>query len=287
MKQVTIIEHFIKGKAKDENLCEDALYVGPRFLAVIDGVTSKTKKTYDGKTTGRYAAEVIQKELARIEQEERPEDTNPQQVLYRLDQALRQSVGTEDAIPLPDYPRAAIIFCDLWYQVIVSYGDCKCKIGNQVFDHEKRIDEELSYKRAGVLIDCISHGESQEDLRKNDPGRAAIQADLIEQFTHENQSGDDYGYPVLNGCGMNRNMMQVHDLPYDTPVILCTDGYPVLENTLQESEAALSKLLMEDPLLMGKNSMDFRTTKAFKEGMESFDDRAWIKFVVTDEEMCK
>ena len=286
MKQVSIIERFIKGKTKDEDLCEDGLFVGDRFIAVIDGVTAKTKTTYEGKTTGRYASEVLQKELARIEQEERVESTKPEQILSLLDQALKMSVGSTRPIPLPDYPRAAIIFCDLCRQVVVSYGDCKCKIGDFVADHEKKIDVDLSEKRSKVLLECLWKGESVEALRTDDMGRKAILQDLLEQFNHENKSGDIYGYPVLNGCGINRDMIQVYDLPCDTPVILCSDGYPVQKNTLLESEEVLDSILEEDPLLIGKNPFGYRATKAYKEGADSFDDRAWIKFIVTDEKSC-
>ena len=283
MKDVSLIEQFIKGKLKDDTLCEDAIFVGSRFIAVIDGVTSKTRTTYKGKTPGKYAAEVIQKELLRIENEEQPDTTNPVQILLFLNQALKESVGRTGSIPISDYPRAAIIFCDLYYQVVVSYGDCKAKIGDFVVENEKRIDIALARKRSRILREYLQNGKSAESLRDDDPGRAAIQNDLLEQFSHENRSDDIYGYPILNGCGINKEMVKVYTLPCETTVILCSDGYPALKNTLMESEESLSRLLGEDPLLIGQNSIEYLATKGFKKGTDSFDDRAWIKFAVKDD----
>ena len=283
MNRVSITECFIKGKAKDESLCEDAIFVGKRFIAVIDGVTSKTSTTYEGKTTGKYASEVIIKEFEKLESVDELGVINPQQVLVLLDKAIRESVGTADLLPLQDYPRASVVFCDIDYAVIVSYGDCKCRIGDVVFDNEKRIDSVLSKKRSEVLIDCLNTGESIEKLRNDDPGRKAIKDDLLKQFVHENKSDDSFGYPVLNGCGINSKMLKVYDIEYGTPIILCTDGYPLIRRTLSESETVLNEILTEDPLLIGKNSYRFRTTKGLKKDANSFDDRAWIEFIITDE----
>ena len=51
-----IIERFIEGKSKNELLCEDSLVVTENFIAVIDGVTGKSNRAFDGLSGGKAAA---------------------------------------------------------------------------------------------------------------------------------------------------------------------------------------------------------------------------------------
>ena len=43
-----ILEKFIFGKKQDK--CEDGYFINDDFIVVVDGVTSKGKKLWDGKT---------------------------------------------------------------------------------------------------------------------------------------------------------------------------------------------------------------------------------------------
>ena len=283
MRKISIIESLLRGKVNDNVLCEDAIFIGNRFVAVIDGVTSKRKLTYKGKTMGKYASEVLIKKFEKLEREKSKVVTDPEQLLNLLDRALNEFIGKFAQLSLEDYPRASIIFCDLDSMVVVSYGDCKCKIGDVVIENEKKIDYVLSNKRSKILVDCLSNGENIEKLRNNDLGRKAIRSELSKQYIYENKSECYFGYPVLNGCGINKNMIKVYDVKYGIPIILCSDGYPLIRDTLRESEEILNMILKADPLLIGENSFGYNTTKGLEKGAISFDDRAWIKFIVTDE----
>ena len=53
-----VIESKTEGKAPGR-LSEDNLVITPEFIAVIDGVTPKSDFTYEGKSTGRLAAELV------------------------------------------------------------------------------------------------------------------------------------------------------------------------------------------------------------------------------------
>ena len=54
-----IIESFIQGKQNNPFLCEDALFISSKGVAVIDGATSKTKNLNGSSTPGRQAAQLI------------------------------------------------------------------------------------------------------------------------------------------------------------------------------------------------------------------------------------
>ena len=59
-------------------------------------------------------------------------------------------------------------------------------------------------------------------------------------------------------------------------IVLASDGYPHLAPTLAETEAWLDEQRRNDPLNIG----EFKATKAFVEGNNSFDDRSYIRFIV-------
>ena len=48
--------------------------------------------------------------------------------------------------------------------------------------------------------------------------------DKSKQFEYENKNCK-YGYPVLNGCGINEEMIVEHPIPEGESVIICSDGY--------------------------------------------------------------
>ena len=55
-----IIETWIQAKHPNQELCEDGLYTGRNYYAVIDGVTSKGSLVWPGeKTGGRFAKDVL------------------------------------------------------------------------------------------------------------------------------------------------------------------------------------------------------------------------------------
>lgn len=63
-------------------------------------------------------------------------------------------------------------------------------------------------------------------------------------------------------------------VPAGSWVTLATDGYPVLFETLEESEAALAAALKKDPLCYRENPQ----TKGLITGNTSFDDRCYLQF---------
>ena len=58
-------------------------------------------------------------------------------------------------------------------------------------------------------------------------------------------------------------------------MVLASDGYPELCGTLAESEEMLREINEEDPLCIGRNA----GVKGIMEGMESFDDRAYVRVI--------
>lgn len=62
-----IIEEFIEGKYKDQTKCEDIIFKGQRFIAIIDGATSKNGRLFEGKTGYRMAADLLLNTFHKLE----------------------------------------------------------------------------------------------------------------------------------------------------------------------------------------------------------------------------
>ena len=276
-----IIETFMQGKENNPMTCEDGIFLSEKLLAVIDGVTTDGSWLRDGNKSGYAAKEVLRRSLQEVVNEEqsslqREEDWGIL-LLEQLDQALRNIVllQGEKNVPLEAYPRASIILYNDVTKEIVSYGDCQCRLNGVVHSHVKKIDELNADLRAYYLEYHLMHGETLQELAENDSGRTAIEENLRMQCTFENRLGQ-FGYPVLNGRGIEPSMIRTYKVRKGDEVILASDGYPRLGQNLEESEAFLCQILQEDPMCF----REYRATKGVKAGNVSFDDRAFCRFIV-------
>ena len=286
-KIMRIIEHFIKGKENNLETCEDGIFTGSFIAAVIDGVTPKSSRLWQGKTSGRYARDILLDFLRELSGSEL-QFLTPEEFFSLLDRqlAIASSIPPEktaakdpDAAPLQitDYPRAStILYNDICHE-IWAYGDCQCAVNGQVYTHEKEIDRLNAGLRAFHLEYELQKGKTLEDLvhASPDPGRTAIQENLKIQMSFENKNVP-FGYPVLNGQGIEPSMIKVYPVKPGDQILLASDGYPVLRGTLEESEKELQRILTEDPLCF----RSCRSTKGKKSCNISFDDRAYCRILV-------
>lgn len=262
-----IIEKFIKGKAADQTLCEDRLLVTEGFVAVVDGVTSKSSQTFNGRSGGIAAAEAVCDEICNF-----PCDITVENATRRLTRAVASLYenGEEKGCAA-----AGVIILSLSRNEIWSIGDCQCIINGEKHLHEKEIDILLSQKRAEVLKKAIESGVTEDELLRNDIGREAILPTLKVQHRYANTVGE-LGFAVINGTPVPQELIVTYKVKKRDTIILASDGYPFLCDTLYESERLLEKELSENPLCY-KN---YKSTKGIKEGNLSFDDRTYIKIEI-------
>lgn len=262
-----IIEQFIKGKKENQDLCEDRLLVTNNFIAVIDGVTAKSSNTINGKTGGKLGADVLFDTIQKL-----PKDVT----VYDAVKHLTDAIAT---LYSPCEEKGWIAACAIIYSAhhkeIWNIGDCQCIINDSLFSHEKEIDRLLSKKRADVINEALKNGMSEEEFFAKDVGREAILSQLKEQHKLANGDGE-YAYPVFNGTEIPPKMIETYKVETGDTIILASDGYPFLCNTLEESELLLQKELKENPLCY----KSYKSTKGLQKGNVSFDDRAYIKFTV-------
>ena len=99
---------------------------------------------------------------------------------------------------------------------------------------------------------------------------------MIQTIRFANSTATDYGYSVLNGTPIPESLIQT--IPLDLSVheiVLASDGYPQLCQTLAQSEQVLAEMLKKDP--QGRKLFD--TVRLIKEDQKSFDDRTYIRFL--------
>jgi glycerophosphoryl diester phosphodiesterase len=260
-----IIESFIKGKCNNQSLCEDRLVITDDFIAVIDGVTAKSNRTWDGKAGGIAAAEAVCKAIQSF-----PQSITAESAVSLLTDAVASLYSENEE---KGSAAAGVIIYSFYHNEIWSIGDCQCIINGEKHLHEKKIDVILSQKRANFIKTAIENGASEEDFLKNDTGRELILPEIKEQHKFANVVCE-LGYGVINGTSVPLEFIIKYHINVGDEIVLASDGYPILCDTLQESEYLLEKELSENPLCY-KN---YKSTKGIKEGNNSFDDRTYIKF---------
>ncbi|WP_253952442.1 hypothetical protein [Xylanibacter muris] len=252
---------------------EDGIIITDNFIAVIDGSTSKTDKRFSRwKSNGRYCMQIIGKYISKM-----PKDIRFEQFVNGVTMAVRKKYKDSQIEYLLAHPEdrltaSCIVFSRVQRQIWMI-GDCQCLVGDSYYNNPKPYEEEIANKRAGIIADMLANGHSTvSQLRAHDTARDAVIPDLIATMKNQNIT-----YSVVDGFKIPIDKTHVITLDFKPwTIVLASDGYPFLKPTLKESESFLDSQLREDPL----NIHAFKATKAFIEGNNSFDDRAYIRFKI-------
>ena len=259
-----IIETLVEGKKNDPALCEDLIFISCDFIAVVDGVTSKSKNNSEALSGGRLAAQKVYEAVSQF-----PQDIDAFTAVSKITEAI---ANAGEGYEKGSLAAVAIIYSD-FRKEIWSVGDCQCIINGELFTHEKEIDFINSKMRALVSELYRRKGFTDEELFENDKGREFIMPILQNQHVFANATGR-YSYGVFNGEKVPEEHIVVHKVKAGDEIVLASDGYPFLRDTLEESEKLLEKELEENPLC----DKGYLSTKGLSKGNKSFDDRAYIRF---------
>jgi hypothetical protein len=278
---VKIIEKFIEGKNYDQSKCEDLIFTGDRFIAIIDGATSKNSIKFNGLSAGKIAADIIFKSLSILEKENYNDLQKPEQICEFIRKRFIPFYE-DNNIDYINQPTkrivASVVIYDNLTKKIIQVGDCLAIYKNnskyKYLENNKLIDDITSNTRALYLSNLIeTKKKTVKQLLENDEGRYYILPLLTEQLIFQNKE-IEFGYECFDGTSIPKNMISVTSVECHSFIILSSDGYPKLFPTLNESENYLFNILKEDPLLYKK----YKSTKGFMKGLNSFDDRAFISF---------
>lgn len=274
--RIKILESVRIGKMNEE-LCEDELFLSEHYIAVIDGVTSKSDFLYEGKTTGKLAAEIIFRVLNNLhgkeDIEEIIEQVNQEFALF-YEKTLFHESRREKGL------QATCVIYSSYRRKIWMIGDCQAVVDGKIHLNPKKSDTVLSQMRSLVLHTLkmeASNEPTETNLEEHDVARDLILPWILRVTVYANQENTEYGYSVMNGERIPSSLIKTISLDeQEHEIILTSDGYPEVCKTLEESEACLQKLLEQDPGCYKK----YLSTKGLKKGQNSFDDRTYIRFLV-------
>jgi glycerophosphoryl diester phosphodiesterase len=268
-----VIELFLKSKTLIESDCEDSIFVSEHFAAVIDGVTTKSTVKFTNDTSGRACSQLLKKAL-----DDLPLKSTANWAVEFLTSAvfsMYTGLGIEEHVQ--NFPSERASACIAIYSKFRNelwmVGDCQCMVDKTVYSNLKPIDSVLSDIRSLYLETEMILGKSVNELQANDSGREFIRPLLKRQQLFQNSiTKNEFTYGVIDGFKVPESEIKVINLSHPKKVILATDGYPRLFDTLAQSEKYLTKVLKTDPLCFHT----FKSTKGLNTGNSSFDDRAYL-----------
>ncbi|MFC6348349.1 hypothetical protein [Vagococcus carniphilus] len=271
---MNIIEYFSKGKSYNDEENEDGLYQDENFIAVIDGVTDKDS-TYAWKDKpGKVCKDIIMKRISQL-----PHNINSNDFFYAITDAISAQYQENKNFFISnnnDRLQATIILFSAYWQEIWIYGDSKCLINHVEINNEKEIDKINGEIRSQVLTTYYKINNIPfSQILEEDIGRKAILPLLKNQSKLAN-SDHELGYPVLDGINFNHHYLKKITVSPNDTIVLASDGYPVLKNSLKESEKHLESIIELDPMMFHQ----YKSTKGIKPNQSSYDDRTYIKFIV-------
>ena len=230
-------------------------------------------------SNGRYAMTLVSRVIRKM-----PADTSCHQFCVNATKAIRdvylpawklsgrQAIAeTLAAHPEERLCASAIVYSNRRREIWLV-GDCQCLVGGELCENPKPYEQRLAEMRAVKVRELLAEGKSPDEILADDQARAAIIPEMLREMQQQNKT-----YAVIDGFPIPETRVPIITLDFRPwEIVLASDGYPFLCPTLAESEARLAEQRRNDPLNIG----DFKATKGFTPGFNSFDDRSYIRFTV-------
>lgn len=273
-----VIEEFIKGKYKKQELCEDAIVVSENFIAVIDGVTSQ-ENSIKGKALGKIISNILKNIIPTI-----PGKYSCEEAINYLNEKILEEYKKEEIYDLiKDDPRkqpaASVVIYSKFYNQIWMIGDCKALYGNNTIDNELEVDIMYAKLRKILIEYLLETGYTEDELLEDDITRKFIDETTKRQPLIRNKRFyGRYDYVSIDGFNkLDMELIKIVDIPKDvTEIAFCTDGYRKIFATLKECEEYNKHVEEEDPLCY----KEYLYERGFVKNQESYDDRAYIRFKI-------
>lgn len=271
----SVIEQFTQAKTGNEVDNEDKVVITDYFVAVIDGMTPLNKSLYSWVSPAKLCTELLADCIRGFSSTVTCSEAVAQLTDYVKGYYEKNDI-LEEVYTFPHKRMGAnIIIYSHKRQEIWFVGDCHCLIDGRHITNEKLVDTLLAAMRSSIireyLLTCDILDLLNEDLSSND-----LKPFLQQQYRYQNnQLSSPLSYTVIDGFPVITNMIKVVDVRNASEIVLASDGFLILKESLRESENALRHLLKNDPLCYQL----IPTTKGLRKGNVSFDDRSYIKLI--------
>ncbi len=262
-----IIEQFTCGKYTDNHYSEDRLVIGENCYGVIDGFRGP-----DYRDTNFIQDSVERARILLMA-------VNEQTTLIDLVGALTNMIAERKK----HYNHANMKYTGGFsftcysfpHQQIWRVGDCQFRFGKKTYLNETEIEIISARQRAVNLHSLLLENPDIKTLMASkayEHSFAPFFKPLLDFANHENHP---LGFGEINGFKVPRKFIETIDVPDSIgEIIIASDGYPLLKDTLEESETTLAKLLTQDPLCISENI----ASKGLTLDQVSFDDRTYLRF---------
>lgn len=255
--------------------CGDRYVWGDHFIAVIDGATPKGEMLWDGQKGDVFVAAVAADAILNMDPEISAEDA-----INEINEAIRDAYtarGLDFKTLQPEERlRCSLLIYSVYRHEIWSFGDCMLRINQRDFVHVKEGDQLLAALRAFCIqIERDRRGPGADEKELSVYGREQI-LPYLKEYTSLANRDVPFGYDVLDGGTIHAKNVKIYAVQKDDCVVMASDGYPKLFDTLKETEEYLGEALKKDPTCIGL----LRGTKGIVPGNISYDDRTYVSFKV-------
>lgn len=280
MWESRVIEGWSIGKEEKSN--NDRLIITKRYVAVVDGVSSRNivegTKTLSDKIVG-----IFEKNLRTGKDfEEVLEETNKGARDFKIKHNLTMCNKDGFVCGVLDKKLGKVFLL----------GDISLRINDFEYTTYSKVDELKSLYRSYLINRYLKMGYSLDEIEEYDKNRQ-LESKLLGVKQIGEDNGDknavnmlivqdifigcetDFGYMVLNG-GTHKLDYQEYDVEQGDTVILASDGYPKVLGTLKETESELKRLLKEDRLCYKVN----KQVRGSYKGNNSYDDRTYVRIKI-------
>ena len=264
--KLSVLERFSQGKSPC-GYTEDRIVEGPAFWGILDGSPGPLG-------TGRaMITDILDRAVARLEAMQTPPELAQLVELLSADvKAVKAAAGVQDLRRTGGY-----VFClfvpargEIW-----RVGDCKFR-NNGWSEPAHFLAEELSAKARAMMIEArLADGYSVEEIMAQPDYDTLIAAQLADQSRLLNRADHRLSIGAINGAPVPMDLQNTYDVQAGK-LVITSDGYPEVADTLAETEAGLKALLTEDPLCIGANLQ----CKGMGKDRLSFDDRSYLSLEI-------
>ncbi len=269
MKQISkpeIIEQFSHGKISDNSYSEDRALISEHAYGVIDG----------SKGPGYLEPDMIQVILDQA-----------QKTICSLDPQVTPRILVDDLTANVLDIKKQFGFSDIRYTGAFGFvvyipakheiwrvADCPFRYHGKTYLNEIEL-EFIAARQRAVFIEAMSiRGMSQKEILASEEYANSFSTFFAPLLDFANQRDHKYGFGSINGLEVPEKFIQVFNLPDNLEeLVLTSDGYPVVHDNLEASEAALAQIIARDPFCIDENC----TSKGLMLGQCSFDDRTYLR----------
>lgn len=263
-----IIEKFTASKTGKDELNEDVLLITNNSVTVLDGASRWDGARIGGMASGRWAA---QTGAEGIRQMDPALDARAAfRFLTAHFQSALEKAGWKKGEPRPS---AAVLHYSKTRREIWRVADSPFMVD----DIENRRDIPTiapltEFRRLACEI-ALASGATMGDIIQNDPATPCWNQMILKSDAVENNENNPFGFGMLNGAPIPEKFIEVHPVPGANEIVLASDGFIRLFNTLSMTEMLLKSVQSRDPAML----REYPQVKGVKPGNEAFDDRTYVR----------